>query len=78
MPATGDSDPVFGMTVVSRLLRVSCRQAAKLVDQSLLPGHRVPGGCARRVLRSDLVEFMRNWRLPQAWIDEASQTRRAA
>lgn len=77
LPLTAD-DPILGMTTVARLLRVSVRTAAKLVDRSHLPGHRVPGGLARRVLRSDLVKYMRAGGLPEAWIAEASQARRAA
>lgn len=78
LPLSGD-DPVLGVTCVARLLRVSVRTVAKIVDQDGgLKGHRVPGGKARRVLRSDLVAYMRLTQMPDAWIEEASQARRAA
>jgi excisionase family DNA binding protein len=66
-----DDDPALGNGVLHRLLRLSPRSVAKLIDRGELRGFRVPGSKHRRVLRSDLVTFMRDCRLPDAWIEEA-------
>jgi excisionase family DNA binding protein len=69
-------DPLLGTEAVARLLRVSIRTVAKLVDQGHF-GHRLPGSKNRRILRSELVRYIGSAKLPPEWAEEAAKIERA-
>src|SRR6201981_4200232 len=48
---------------VSRLLQVHPRSVINLIEQSLLPSYRTPGG-HRRIRRDDLLAFLRKHQIP--------------
>lgn len=56
---------------VAALLRVTARTAGKLCDSGRLVSHKIPGAGHRRVLLSDLLQFMRSNAFPEPWIVEA-------
>lgn len=51
---------------VSRILGVASRTVHKLMDDGLLPGHRIPGSTDRRFRRSDVERFAREHRMADA------------
>jgi hypothetical protein len=69
-------DPVLGSASIARILQVSPRTVAKLVDSGKLRGHCIPCSNTRRVLRSDLVAFCREADLPPAMIVAAESAQR--
>jgi len=70
------SDPALGTQVISRILQVSARTVAKLIDDGRLRGHVMPGSRTRRVLRSELVDFCRRERLPECMAEAALRAQR--
>lgn len=67
-----DGNPALGMNFLARILRVAPRTAAKLVDSGQLAGYRIPGSKTRRVLQSEVAEFIRRNGLPAEMLDELS------
>lgn len=49
---------------VARLCGVCMKTAGKWIDSGRLKGYRIPGGQDRRVLRSDLLAFLRREGMP--------------
>lgn len=70
------ADPVLGSALIARILQVSPRTVAKLVDSGRLPGHCIPLSKTRRVLRSTLIQFCRDANLPPAMIAAAEEAQR--
>jgi len=60
-------EPVLYTTYqVAKMLGVSSRKVAAMIDGGDLPGFRLPGGLDRRVRRNELVRFIhsRGWPVP--------------
>jgi hypothetical protein len=72
----GPADPALGTQVLSRVLQISPRTVANLIDSGQLPGHKIPGSRARRVLRSSLVAFCHTAQMPPAIIAAAERAER--
>lgn len=53
----------FGTSDIARICRVSAPTIAKWIDQGKMPAHVTVGG-HRRVLREDLMDFLRKYRFP--------------
>jgi excisionase family DNA binding protein len=70
------SDPALGTQVISRILQVSARTVAKLIDEGRLRGHCLPGSQTRRVLRSELVDFCLREKLPECMAEAALRAQR--
>jgi len=49
---------------VAKICRVSSKTVQKWVDNGLLAGFRLPGGKDRRILRNELVRFMKENNMP--------------
>lgn len=50
---------VFTTGMVADLLKIAPRTAGKIIDKHGLKGYRIPGSQDRRVIRADLVAFLR-------------------
>lgn len=62
----------FSTGQVARICMVAPRVAARWIDAGKLAGYRLPLSRDRRVLRADLVRFMRENGLPMARLEEVS------
>ena len=49
---------------VAKICRVSSKTVQKWVDSGLLVGFRLPGGKDRRILRNELIRFMKDNSMP--------------
>jgi excisionase family DNA binding protein len=49
---------------VARLCHVTARTVSKWFDTGVLPGYRIPGSRDRRILRAELLRFMRDHNIP--------------
>lgn len=55
---------VFTTGEVGAILRIAPRTASKLIDTGRLKGWRIPDTNHRRVYRQDLIEFLREHKMP--------------
>lgn len=68
---------VFTSGQVARLCKVGPKTACAWFDKGLLRGYRIPGGRDRRVLRADLIRFLKDNAMPTWGLeDDATQDRR--
>jgi excisionase family DNA binding protein len=70
---------VFTSGQVATLCRVSSRIVYKWIEDGLLPGYRIAGSTHRRILRTDLVQFLKDHGMPRGDLGEdaaLSQDRR--
>lgn len=72
-----DSGPFMTTGDVARLCAVDARTIARWVDAGVLPSHRTVGG-RRRVLRTDVRQFMRRQGLPQVTAERGARPARIA
>jgi excisionase family DNA binding protein len=56
--------------VVAQILKVAPRTVSKWFDAGKLRGYQIPGSQARRVPRENLIEFMREYKMPMALLEE--------
>lgn len=58
---------VLGTSEISRICRCSPRLVAQWIDAGRLGGYRLPGTKTRRVTRTSLLRFMREYKMPAEW-----------
>ena len=58
---------VYGTAAIAKICRCSSRVVAKWIDEGRLGGFRIPGSKTRRVTRSSLLRFMREYKMPAEW-----------
>jgi excisionase family DNA binding protein len=56
----GTGDEVLTTGQVAKIMSCATRTVTNLIDNGKLPGFRIPGSTHRRVLKSDLISFMKN------------------
>ncbi len=49
---------------VAEVCNVASRTVGKWFDKKLLKGYRIPGSRDRRILRAELVRFMKKYEIP--------------
>lgn len=58
---------VFGTATIAKMCRCSPRLVAQWIDSGRLGGYRLPGTRTRRVTRTALLRFMREYKMPAEW-----------
>jgi len=58
---------VYGTAAIAKLCRCSPRAVANWIDSGRLGGYHIPGSKTRRVTRSALLRFMREYKMPAEW-----------
>jgi excisionase family DNA binding protein len=59
-----DNHPTLTTGQVAKLCDVAPRTVSKWVDSGKLKGYRIPGSNDRRIIKGDLVTFMRQYHIP--------------
>lgn len=65
---------VFTTGQVARLCHVGARTAAKWIDSGRLKGYRLPLSRDRRVLRAELIAFMKRHEMPLGELADGEST----